>query len=194
VFFASLGVQVDALCFVMGYEEGIVVAESHSKLCPESYATSVDGKAWTSDLVNSSGVGAQFKCVKLRAGYFMTPAVGPTTTVMVTTTPAPVVRGVERCQSVGDFTIWDRAARGLDLRNYTGNTLQFIGASADGAAVTSFYCRYDAVTDKLSFGIDRYVCSVLAVALHWWSREATGGRTGPVGKVCGEVCVVGKSS
>ena len=54
---------------------------------------------------------------------------------------------------MGDFTIWGRPARGLDLRNYTDNTLQFIGGSDDGDSKDQFYCQYNESTDTLSFGV-----------------------------------------
>jgi hypothetical protein len=79
----------------------------------------------------------------------------------------------ERCQSVGDFTIWGRPARGMDLRNYTGNTLSFIGISTDGGTPSNFFCTYDATADRLSFGTNQYV------ALHTWALKKR-----EVGPVC----------
>jgi hypothetical protein len=59
---------------------------------------------------------------------------------------------VERCQSVGTFTLWGTAAQGMDVRKYSNNTLQWVGISSNGGNPANFYCTYDATADTLSFG------------------------------------------
>ena len=61
--------QVHALCFALGYEEGVILADETGNPCPEVHVTSSDGKNWTSNLVSSTGSGRAYKCSKLRPGF-----------------------------------------------------------------------------------------------------------------------------
>ena len=50
------------------------------------------------------------------------------------------------------MNMWGKTAKGVDLRAWTNSTLHYIGCNGDGCSPTDFYCNYDAVAQKLSFG------------------------------------------
>ncbi len=57
------GEMVTALCAALGYSSGTIVREVDFNHCPEVHALGVDGQAWSSDVVSSSGFGAEYRCV-----------------------------------------------------------------------------------------------------------------------------------
>jgi hypothetical protein len=54
------------------------------------------------------------------------------------------------------FSLWQRAAVGLDMRKYTNKSLQFLGAVNVGA----WFCRADQSTESLEFGVTRQVVGI----------------------------------
>jgi hypothetical protein len=106
----------------------------------------LDAQRWLTSGCTTAGANATIACVCEQGSIFALVHVEPA--------PSPQLHS-EQCQSVGDFVIWGGAARGLDLRNYTGNSLMFLGASAENNATSRFTCSYNSSSDTLSFGVSR---------------------------------------
>jgi hypothetical protein len=52
----------DVLCRALGYESGEIVRESTVNSCPEIHVDDDAGQEWTTDFVNSSGYGSDYRC------------------------------------------------------------------------------------------------------------------------------------
>jgi hypothetical protein len=54
--------SITALCRAIGYNQGTIVREVDENTCPEVNAIDTEGASWTSDFVDATGYGAEFRC------------------------------------------------------------------------------------------------------------------------------------
>ena len=53
---------IQALCRALGYQNGFLLREVPSNVCPEPHSLNSEGTDWTSDFVPSDGWGAEYQC------------------------------------------------------------------------------------------------------------------------------------
>ncbi len=62
---------------------------------------------------------------------------------------------------VTTMNMWGKAAKGVDLRAWTGSTLHYIGCNGDGCSPASFSCTFNANAKTLEFGSTGTVRSMI---------------------------------